>query len=77
MEQVKEHDKPRRRYTKLRSDIVILFCMLVVIYTIVFKSESKIASDALSYSFLTIAAVLGIYQGTGAFDFYTHKKSSK
>ena len=57
-----------RRYSKSRTDAVLGFCGAVVLITIIFRSESKIAETAVSSAFLLAGAVLGIYQGIGHAD---------
>lgn len=68
-----EEIKPKRRYSKTRSDLVLAFCAGTIIYVLVYRSESSIAEDVISYAFLTIAAVLGFYQGVGHFDYRVNK----
>lgn len=69
--------KPKRRYSKTRSDLVLVFCAGTIIYTLAYRSESSIAENVISYAFLTIAAVLGFYQGVGHFDYRVNRKKDE
>lgn len=60
--------KPQRHYTKRRSDVVLFFCMSVIIYVLAFRSESEIAESVLAWAFSLIFGVLGVYQAVGHAD---------
>lgn len=60
--------KSQRRYTKRRTDLSLIFCAGIVIYTVGWRSESAIAEAVISFAFLTGMALLGIYQGVGHAD---------
>jgi hypothetical protein len=58
----------KRRYSKTRTDIALVFCALIIIYTLVFRSESEIAAGVISTAFFSAGTLFGIYQGVGNLD---------
>lgn len=65
----------RRNYTKTRTDAVLMFCAVIVLVTVIWRSESKIAETVVSSAFILAGAALGIYQGVGHADMrITNKK---
>lgn len=67
----------RRHYSKSRTDAVLAFCGAVVLITIIWRAESKIAETAVSSAFLLAGAVLGIYQGIGHADLRASTKKEE
>lgn len=57
-----------RSYTKRRSDLVLAFCGGVVVFILGWRHDSAIADAALTWCFVTILGVLGIYQTVGHAD---------
>lgn len=61
-------DRPRRTWTKRRSDAALGFCGCLILYVVAFQSESPIAETVIAYAFGLAAAVLGLYQTIGHLD---------
>jgi hypothetical protein len=69
-----EETRPRRSYTKRRTDAALAFCGLVIAYVLVYRDASPIAEVAVTFAFLTAAALLGVYQGVGHLDLRASRK---
>jgi hypothetical protein len=67
-------ERPRRSYTKRRTDAALAFCAAVISYVLVYRDGSPIAETAITFAFLTAAALLGVYQGVGHLDLRASKK---
>ena len=66
-------DRPRRTWTKRRSDAALAFCGFVIVYVLGWRHDSPLAETALAYAFGTAAAVLGLYQVIGHADYRTKR----
>lgn len=70
-------DRPRRTWTKRRSDAALAFCGMLIVYVVAFQADSPIAETVLAYSFGLAAAVLGLYQAIGHLDLRATGKPSE
>ena len=61
-------DQKTRKFTKRRSDAVLIFAGGVIAYVLGWMPDSPLAESALTWGFVTILGVLGLYQGVGHAD---------
>lgn len=60
--------KPKRRYSKSRTDLVLVGCFLVIAFVLGWRDTSPVAETAITAAFLLIGAAVGVYQGIGHLD---------
>jgi len=60
--------KPRRRYSKSRTDLVIVASFIVIGFVLGWRDTSPVAETAITAAFLLIGAAVGVYQGIGHLD---------
>lgn len=60
--------KPRRRYSKSRTDLVIIASFLVIAFVLGWRHESPVAEITILSAFGIIGAAVGVYQAVGHLD---------